>query len=464
MNSVKKLITVEDKNSESASGNKFKIKKIKIMENKNSPDSNQNQIHKTNFTSSKNISFIHSKSKSTTIPNLKTITSNSSSNNLYLLTFPNIDKPPSNNDKNFNFTTFNLQKRKVNNRNYSMSNNKTLSTEASKNFIEEINKLREKYLHNFHDKYLSSANNLKTYLNEFYENNAKSSKISYTQNEKIFHKIHTDTNTIFKNYFAGIMNKYNKEKKEEENLEQEPVEIKLIILDELEHSLPEYSKLITKLRKALTNIEKRKVVVNFKNLELGEKLDYLISLNKSKLSWDFSHIKINCLPMEFQRKVLRNEDFFDNLLRKFKKFAKKKKKIIESDEDENDKAIKAKFKSVGRAKVLVIPKEMKKDEEIYDDTKVFKIEEIRNEVKEMLSPNATNLKVKKFYDNLAIPKNKSPSHSKKELPARERILSDYEKFERNNMKLVNQIKSLKKKFKLKSLYVDPKWAIEELKS
>jgi hypothetical protein len=461
MNEIRNLTSDENKKLSSTPE-----KKIKISENKKFQNQNQYSNANNNQNAFRNISIMHTKSNSITVSNLKTFTSNSSSNNLQLLTFPNNQKPFSNpltKDEKFFYSTSNLEKRKINNRNNSLISYKNISTESSKNFIEDINKVRDKYLHKFHEKYLASSNNFKTLLNELKETDPKSSKFE-TTNEIKFDKIHSDTNQIFQNYLTQIINKYNQENKNTDYLENDLFEIRLKMFDELEHSLPEYSKVITKMRKALTKIEKRKVVVNYKNLELGEKLDDLISKNKSKLDWDFSHLKINCLPMEFQRKILRNEDFFENLMRKLKKFGIRKNKSNGSDDEELENWIKPKYKSVGKAKVLIIPKEMKKDKEIYEDSKVFQIEKIRNEVKEVLSPKTTNIKVKKIYDNLSNPKGKSHNHSKREIHVSERILSDYEAFERNNLKLVNQIKNLKKKFKLESLYVDPNWAIEELKS
>jgi len=458
INNIRNLTSDEHNKLSSTPEKEIKMKKIKISENKNSRNSNDKNAFR-------NISIMHSKSNSITVSNLKTFTSNSSSNNLHLLTFPNNQKPFSNRltkDKKYFYSTSYLDKRKSNYRNKSVINYKNLSTESSKNFIEEINKVRDKYLHKFHEKYLASSNYFKTLLNELKEADPKLPKYE-NQNEINFDKIHSDTNQIFQNYLAQVINKYKQENKNTDYLEHDLFEIRLKILDDLENSLPEYSKVITKLRKALTKIEKRKVVVNYNNLELGEKLDDLISKNKSKLDWNFSHLKINCLPMEFQRKILRNEDFFDNLMRKLKKFGIKKNKFSGSYDEEPENSIKPKYKSVGKARVLVIPKEMKKDIQIYEDSKVFQIEKIRNEVKEVLSPETTNIKIKKIYDNLSNPMG-SQNLRKRENHVSERIISDYEAFERNNVKLVNQIKNLKKKFKLESLYVDPKWAIEEFKS
>jgi hypothetical protein len=339
-------------------------------------------------------------------------------------------------------------------------NNNHIPPKSAKLFLKEISQLKEKYLLKFQKKYLSNKKN------NFSNTNLKipldSKTLNFCEIQNVENKNFKQANTLFRKFIGENVNKYIKDKKVDENTEPDPIAIKLQNLDNLQDSLPDYSKVITKLKQAVANIEKRKIILNYESLGDIEKYSDLTAMNKSKLSWDFHRIKTDCLPKEFQRKIYRRDDILEHLKHLYQKNMNSEDKFSYSENFEKE-SLKPKFKTVGKVKILIVPEELKNKKEIYEDQKLIQIKETRDDLEGILNPQMTNLKIKRFYDDLAIPKNKSPVERRRDLSIENKIAADFTKFEKINLNIVNQIKRIKKKFKKKSLYVDPKSAFEGFK-
>jgi hypothetical protein len=205
---------------------------------------------------------------------------------------------------------------------------------------------------------------------------------------------------------------------------------------------------LIKLKRSTTNIEKRKIIIKNEENELNKKLDTMINKDKQVFKmgrFDFKKKAYQTARTGRAGNVKKETGQVEN------------KTSLENIFQKNMSPVKPKFKNYGQCKVLVIPHELKKKLEIYDDSNVIKDKNLKNSIKNLIEDKLTNIKSKKYIENISIPKTKK-GQNKSSSKFYEAMKLKCEKLETNNIKIMNDIKRTNKKFDNGSLFLDPKSA------
>jgi hypothetical protein len=248
--------------------------------------------------------------------------------------------------------------------------------------------------------------------------------------------------------------------------ELDPYINKLAKLGTLANHLPEYKMTIEKLKRSTTNIEKRKLIIEHERIELNDKLDKLIQLSPNNINGKgppspsrVNKILYATLKTARNSSITKTEETNLTNNRNLKTQETKKSELVKKfEKTQEHESITPKYRKFGGSKIMVIPKSLKPNQQ-WENEKLVNVPEIKNNVKDILNPKNKNMKKKSILEKLSQPKFSTPStcNINKNFICRE-IMGDCMKLENTNLRLMNKIKSTKRKFQKNSLYVDPKAA------
>lgn len=228
---------------------------------------------------------------------------------------------------------------------------------------------------------------------------------------------------------------------------------RLETLDKLQNILPNFRDYISHLKTSNSKLEKRKIATEYQVEEITERIDRILS--DDKLSNNFS-INFKDLGYSTMRNIRPRNDKLGSVNVIPKDGSKKKVNTYLLKENK----VKPKYKSYGKSKIMIVPKLLKDDVEICENEDVIKIPKIKNQVKEILDTKTRNLRDKKFLDYLSSPKTVNGHLFKYNSDVCDKIFDKCNKLELKNLRLMNGVKVIKKKYTSGNMYVSPKSAFK----